>query len=89
MKLRNLLAGALVVGLGVAAGPAAGDRFDHGLRGIESATPASIGTFWYRPCLTEPVHRWRPYGTSAQRPPVFRLPPRPPCWEPPFPYWRR
>ena len=86
MKLRNLLAGALVVGLGVAAGPAAGDRFDHGL-GIESATPASIGTFWYRPCPTEPVHRWRPYGTSAQRDPVFRLPPRPPhCWEPPFLY---
>ena len=89
MKLRNLLAGALVVGLGVAAGPAAGDRFDHGLRGIESATPA-FSTFWYRPCVIEPVHRWRPYGTPDWHRPVFRLPPRPPCWvEPPRPYWRR
>ena len=85
MKLRNLLAGALVVGLGVAAGPAAGDRFDHGLRGIESATPA-FSTFWYRPCVVEPVHRWRPYGTPDWHRPVFRLPPRPPCWvEPPRP----
>lgn len=101
MKLRNLLAGALVAGLGCAAVPAAAQGND----GLEAATPdtalaadlrVALSPYpprwippWTPPRHCERIYPVRPYASPA--PQVIGYEPpwmrlcRPPVW-PPYPH---
>lgn len=99
MNLRNLLAAAVVAGLGAGAAPAAADLGgDFGLHDVEPTATLTVAhaESWYRPCRVWPI-TWQPYNgvpgvwghhgrmdSRALTPPFHLL--RRPCFQPPFPY---